>query len=818
MDKSALNRATDSTSAPTPGYLYNDIAKSCSTSPQVCIETVQFLTSKLSKNNPHVKKKCLKVLAKACVHPSTRGMLKRAVFQNPTAVTAIKEATQWRGTMDAVTGDQWNVEVREAAKECLEAVYSDAGETGQSQLAGGGMTGLGGGGMGGSAPMAGIGGGGYGGPAGGGYGGPMGGAPGSGVGGGGTKMEGIGNPMYKDPRLSGGTGSSTFTGMAAEVGGAVLNMIKDPLARNIGTAPPQSGIGGYGGPNARPDPYAHPPGRNNLALQTGGQWTMASNRGPNAIGSSTVPPPTYAADHQNSEYYKARNAGGTAFQWAGAGGAGGTNAAATTGGTSTNVGGVGGSWASAPVTTHAPPPVGAPPPPPQGMSVAARSRAEASGVAVSAIPVKSIGGATSNGDFERNLIQELCPPGGMKAEPPEDKLEEFARAVPSLNPDWVCPALLDALEEGNPWIMRAKALCVIETVLKVMAEHFEGGSNPYADFFHACSEEIEPLTNHARIAVKSPARRVLAALGVDNNAADSVAGGQATGAQEPALVQEAPNLLDFDDPVPPAPPATSPPAPPADGTEKVLAGGGGDSLFSGLTTKSTAPPVASGSAPAAKQEDDLLRNFDAAPAPSVASAPATGSNDLFGDMNMKNSPVATAEKPGRTESASSTEPSPTSASAFGFMNASTPSNPSSSNPSAPPAGPPSTQAFDPLLSLGMPSSNSSATAAPNAANINSNTMMNMQAMAYQQNMMMMQQQMQQMQVGYRPSGANFGTVHSGVSPMHPGKPIMGANYMRQVPGVQGDKMSSFSFLGSDPKKEQTTSFDFVKDAMNNERK
>mmetsp|Transcript_17546 Transcript_17546/g.35018 ORF Transcript_17546/g.35018 Transcript_17546/m.35018 type:complete len:819 (+) Transcript_17546:204-2660(+) len=818
MDKSALNRATDSTSAPTPGYLYNDIAKSCSTSPQVCIETVQFLTSKLSKNNPHVKKKCLKVLAKACVHPSTRGMLKRAVFQNPTAVTAIKEATQWRGTMDAVTGDQWNVEVREAAKECLEAVYSDAGETGQSQLAGGGMTGLGGGGMGGSAPMAGIGGGGYGGPAGGGYGGPMGGAPGSGVGGGGTKMEGIGNPMYKDPRLSGGTGSSTFTGMAAEVGGAVLNMIKDPLARNIGTAPPQSGIGGYGGPNARPDPYAHPPGRNNLALQTGGQWTMASNRGPNAIGSSTVPPPTYAADHQNSEYYKARNAGGTAFQWAGAGGVGGTNAAATTGGTSTNVGGVGGSWASAPVTTHAPPPVGAPPPPPQGMSVAARSRAEASGVVVSAIPVTSIGGATSNGDYERNLIQELCPPGGMKAEPPEDKLEEFARAVPSLNPDWVCPALLDALEEGNPWIMRAKALCVIETVLKVMAEHFEGGSNPYADFFHACSEEIEPLTNHARIAVKSPARRVLAALGVDNNAADSVAGGQATGAQEPALVQEAPNLLDFDDPVPPAPPATSPPAPPADGIEKALAGGGGDSLFSGLTTKSTAPPVASGSAPAAKHEDDLLGNFDAAPAPSVASAPATGSNDLFGDMNMKNSPVATAEKPGRTESASSTEPSPTSASAFGFMNASKPSNPPPSNPSAPPAGPPSTQSFDPLLSRGMPSSNSSATAAPNAANINSNTMMNMQAMAYQQNMMMMQQQMQQMQVGYRPSGANFGTVHSGVSPMHPGKPIMGANYMRQVPGVQGDKMSSFSFLGSDPKKEQTTSFDFVKDAMNNERK
>ncbi|KAL7464908.1 hypothetical protein ACHAXS_005235 [Conticribra weissflogii] len=548
---------------------------------------------------------------------------------------------------------------------------------------------------------------------------------------------------------------------------------------------------------------------------------MASNRGPNAIGSSTAPPPISTSDHRNSEYYKARNAGGTAFQWAGAGGSGVTNAATTTGGPSTNVGGVGGSWASAPVTTHAPPPAGAPPTPPQAMSVAARSRAEANGVAVSAIPVTSIGGATSNGEYERNLIQELCPPGGMKAEPPEDKLEEFARAVPSLNPDWVCPALLDALEEGNPWIMRAKALCVIETVLKVMTDHSEGGSNSYADFFHACSGEIEPLTNHARAAVKSPARRVLAALGVDNKAAGVPAGGQVTDAQAPASVQEAPNLLDFDDPVVPAPPANSPPAPQATGTNNATAGGGGDSLFNGLTTKSSAQPVGTGTH-VAKQDDDLLGNFASTLAPKEASAPAAGSNDLFGDMTVKSTPVTTAEKPGPTESVSqpSTEPSPASASAsaFGFLNATTTSYPPPSNPPPPPVGPPLTQSFDPLLSLGMTSNNTSAPTAPNAANINPNTMMNMQAMAYQQNMMMMQQQMQQMQMGYRPSGTNFGAVHSGVSPMHPGKPIMGANYMRQVPGVQGDKMSSFSFLGSDPKKEQTTSFDFVKDAMKNERK
>eukprot|EP00581_Thalassiosira_minuscula_P002791 CAMPEP_0183737362 /NCGR_PEP_ID=MMETSP0737-20130205/51702_1 /TAXON_ID=385413 /ORGANISM="Thalassiosira miniscula, Strain CCMP1093" /LENGTH=158 /DNA_ID=CAMNT_0025971607 /DNA_START=208 /DNA_END=681 /DNA_ORIENTATION=- len=156
MDKSALTRATDSTAAPTPGYLYNDIAKSL-TSPTACVETLQFLITRLSKNNPHIKRKCLKVLAKISAHAASRGMMKRSVVQNPNAIAAIKEAMAYRGTMDAVTGDQYNVEVREAAKECLEVVYSDVGDSGSGgggmmmsgggQLQGGGMAGLGGGGM-----------------------------------------------------------------------------------------------------------------------------------------------------------------------------------------------------------------------------------------------------------------------------------------------------------------------------------------------------------------------------------------------------------------------------------------------------------------------------------------------------------------------------------------------------------------------------------------------------------------------------------------------------------------------------------------------
>lgn len=337
---------------------------------------------------------------------------------------------------------------------------------------------------------------------------------------------------------------------------------------------------------------------------------MASNRGPNAIGSSTntvAPPPA----QQNSEYYKAAQATGSAFQWAGAGGA--APAAAP------GLGGVGGSWGATPAAA----------PSQQQMSVAARARAEAHGTLPAAPPAPA-GSAVSNGDYEKNLIAELCPPGGMKAEPPADKLAEFARSVPALNPDSVCPALLDALEDGNPWIMRAKALCVIETVLKVMAE--TEGSNAYADFFYACSAEIAPLANHARAAVKGPAKRVLALLGLEGDVAAS--NGDAPGVEDVAV---APNLLDFDGPAPTVAAPVAPP-PPVQATPQPAASGGGDSLFSGLNTKAAAPtppaPAAPAPAPAPPtQEDDLLGGFgDVAPAQVPPPAP---SNDLFGDMSFK---------------------------------------------------------------------------------------------------------------------------------------------------------------------------------------
>lgn len=153
--------------------------------------------------------------------------------------------------MDVVNGDTFNVEVRECAKECLEIVYSDAGEvtTQTTTMMGNGGT---------NANTAAVGGGG-------GYGSSSSSSNGGGSGGYGAPgmmssssqrgMQGIGNPMFADPRLnqlSSTDGSSTtvggLLGMATQIGGAMVEMIKDPLAKNV---PPLPGGGGY---NPRPDP------------------------------------------------------------------------------------------------------------------------------------------------------------------------------------------------------------------------------------------------------------------------------------------------------------------------------------------------------------------------------------------------------------------------------------------------------------------------------------------------------------------------------------------------------------------------------------
>lgn len=233
-DRGLLARATESTQAPTPGYLYLDIAKNASSSPMACTEVATYLTRRLaSKKNANIKFKCLKVIAKTA--ESASGLFKRTLAQDSTAMGCIKEALQFRGPPDPARGDEPYQKVRTAAKEALDAIYSDTPTSSSQSMSGGGSVDYGGG----------VGGGGGGHMGGGG----MGGGGMGGGGGGGRRMEGIGNPMFKDPRMmQGGPSSNPTAGnILKEAGDTIVGMIRDPLARNVPDAPrSSSGMQGFG--------------------------------------------------------------------------------------------------------------------------------------------------------------------------------------------------------------------------------------------------------------------------------------------------------------------------------------------------------------------------------------------------------------------------------------------------------------------------------------------------------------------------------------------------------------------------------------------
>ena len=237
MDRQLLSRATENSDAPTPGYMYLDIAKNAASNPAVCSDIAKYLTGRLaSKNNANIKFKCLKIIAKTATSPYLRGQFKRCLSQDPQAMSAIKDALQFRGPPDPVRGDQPYERVRTTAKEAVDAIYSDtpADSSGGAPFSTSASASYGP-----SAHQQG----GYGGQS---YG---------GGGGGARRMEGIGNPMFKDPRLEPEQpqiGNMSINELAKEAKETVIGMIKDPLARNVDVnLNNRAGVmprpGGYGG-------------------------------------------------------------------------------------------------------------------------------------------------------------------------------------------------------------------------------------------------------------------------------------------------------------------------------------------------------------------------------------------------------------------------------------------------------------------------------------------------------------------------------------------------------------------------------------------
>jgi len=119
MNRSLLNKAVANNESPTPGYMFQEIAKMTLTSAEASFKIEKFLFSKLAKGGPYVKWKALTIIK----HVAAKG---RADFKRNAMHKAplIKELLQFRGEKDPIKGDQKNLQVRKAAKAALAVVFS----------------------------------------------------------------------------------------------------------------------------------------------------------------------------------------------------------------------------------------------------------------------------------------------------------------------------------------------------------------------------------------------------------------------------------------------------------------------------------------------------------------------------------------------------------------------------------------------------------------------------------------------------------------------------------------------------------------------
>lgn len=66
MDKSLVSKATSPDAQPTPGYMFNEIARITQASAEACKQLIDFLLKRLKKDNVHVKAKTLRVMRHCC--------------------------------------------------------------------------------------------------------------------------------------------------------------------------------------------------------------------------------------------------------------------------------------------------------------------------------------------------------------------------------------------------------------------------------------------------------------------------------------------------------------------------------------------------------------------------------------------------------------------------------------------------------------------------------------------------------------------------------------------------------------------------------
>jgi hypothetical protein len=473
MNRTTLNKATSPDPSPTPGYLFDEIAK-VTHDPLGNDRLVQYLVKRLESPSADVKAKVLNIIKHVCRkgNPSFRRSWQREAG-------TIKAHLQYHTAPDPLRGDEPSKRVRENAKEALEAVFDASRDEKKANPAlAGRIQGFGGApppppqaeyhqpSAASSTPTA--------------YAQPSSSSayasaqPSKYSG---SRYEGIGNPNFQDPR-------NQPKGILERV----VDVVREKVEKQAESIP---GVGGV-----KPAWM----NQNTAALPSG--YGFASNRGGGEYSASSGSYDPTAAQRQGVDpVWSDPRSPRPVF-------------------------GVSGTVISAPVQAQ---------PSSSNGAQARQQRAT----------------ERSDGSYEKNVVDELCAPGGVRPVPPKDKLDSFCKACRTLDPNWIISFLDEKMAEDD-WKIQHKALCVVEALLQTP------GLEAFADRLDQTPDNLEALYTSKNPSVRERAQKVWKLLYDDEGNGNNSNGGDGyTDMNEPQLLtpESSPpkrstggpetNLLDF---------------------------------------------------------------------------------------------------------------------------------------------------------------------------------------------------------------------------------------------------------------------------------
>lgn len=255
-------------------------------------------------------------------------------------------------------------------------------------------------------------------------------------------------------------------------------------------------------------------------------------------------------------------------------------------------------------------------------------------------------GASSNGEYEATIINEITMGGGVRPAPTRDEMNRFLNSYPTLDQDAVHELLEERLFEGTAQ-QQLKCMYLIDAVLK------KDFGTPMSEFFRTNPDCINNLANNKKKTLRNKVMAVRRALGLTGAPASTSAPAQPASDQGDLLYGAAPTQ--------PAAPKQQAPDDLGDllfgggaPTQPAAPSGGGDDMFGDMVTSSAPAP----------NNDDSLLSFSAAVESPPPAQPTTF--DPLSMMSNGSAPASTAPQ---------TAPAESDGGGFSFMKAAPSSNP-----------------------------------------------------------------------------------------------------------------------------------------------